>query len=69
MMEHTFHVTGGGTFRAWTATTPQVGESITTRETGVEPSVFLVVAVHHFAVTDPRMGIPAAEVHVHPAQP
>lgn len=66
---HRLHVPGGGTFEAWLHITPNVGDTISTLETGVEPSVFLVVAVHHFAVTDPRLGIPAAEVHVVPATP
>lgn len=74
MIGHRVHLPDGATFRACFNHTPGVGETFSTivaLATGTEQPmpVFLVVAVHHYAVTDPRMGIPATEVHVVPAEP
>lgn len=64
---HTVHVVDGGTFEAYFNSTPGVGETFSTLEAGVAASVFLVVAVHHYATTDPRHLVPAATIHVTPA--
>lgn len=69
-MIHTCHVAGGGSFDARFHTVPRIGETFTVLDTAASHSVFVVNAVHHYAIADvfaEGVGIPTAHLHVSPA--